>query len=287
MGTRCPLRGGTRCNWCFTSKGLEKKTHRCWIGARKASVSTAAALLDAFSLSVTLSKHSLSIPSLAGAGAPQGQTLLYQPRLSAEHLCRPRSNICIIFRQVLSASSQGLLLQQLPRFLTQCATFSSSTNRLAIPFLLGVLERPQDKEAASIAAFEPRLVNCIMFWQVLQRPQDKDAASFAAFEQRSVNCIMSCQVLEPPQDKLCGELGALKHGTFQFDGVNTVHLPVPRMNRSTSVCQVLERPQDKHYYFNSCRTPWRLSLYYSCAFFLPPCPGRVRTALPAPVTSQS
>ena len=82
---------------------------------------------------------------------------------------------------------------------------------------------------------------------------------------------MFWQVLERPQDKLCGEPGALKHGTFQFDGCK--HCPFSRssrMNRSTSLCQVLERPQDKHYYFNSCRTPWRLALYYSCAFFLPP-----------------
>jgi hypothetical protein len=27
--------------------------------------------------------------------------------------------------------------------------------------------------------------------------------------------------------------------------------------------QILERPEDKHYYFNSCRTPWRLAVYYS------------------------
>jgi hypothetical protein len=27
--------------------------------------------------------------------------------------------------------------------------------------------------------------------------------------------------------------------------------------------QILERPEDRHYYFNSCRTPWRLAVYYS------------------------
>jgi len=47
---------------------------------------------------------------------------------------------------------------------------------------------------------------------------------------------MFWQVLERPQDKLCGEPGALKHGTFQFDGCK--HCPFSRssrMNRSTSL----------------------------------------------------
>lgn len=29
------------------------------------------------------------------------------------------------------------------------------------------------------------------------------------------------------------------------------------------ITQILERPEDRHYYFNSCRTPWRLAVYYS------------------------
>ncbi len=39
---------------------------------------------------------------------------------------------------------------------------------------------------------------------------------------------------------------------------------MPRTNIShLRPVQILERPEDKHYYFNSCRTPWRLAAYYS------------------------
>ena len=30
-----------------------------------------------------------------------------------------------------------------------------------------------------------------------------------------------------------------------------------------SHAQILERPEDRHFYFNSCRIPWRLAVYYS------------------------
>ena len=35
------------------------------------------------------------------------------------------------------------------------------------------------------------------------------------------------------------------------------------MSRVDSHVQILERPEDRHFYFNSCRTPWRLAVYYS------------------------
>ncbi len=46
---------------------------------------------------------------------------------------------------------------------------------------------------------------------------------------------------------------------LQLDTSSGLYVPVTG--------KVLERSHDKYYCWNSCRSPWRLAVYYACALF--------------------